>query len=72
MARIDYSDPAEASDRTRWFGFTDDIVVRVTAAGAGSRVDVRSVSRIGRGDFGTNAARVRRFLAAVSTAKPSR
>ncbi|HEV2334660.1 MAG TPA: DUF1499 domain-containing protein [Stellaceae bacterium] len=70
------SDPAagriEASQRTRWFGFTDDIVVRVTAADAGSRVDVRSVSRVGRGDFGVNAARVRRFLAALRAAAPSR
>jgi len=55
----------EASDRTRWFGFIDDIVVRVAAAGGGSRIDVRSSSRIGTGDFGTNAARVRRYLAAL-------
>src|SRR5258706_77017 len=33
----------EATDRTRWFGFRDDIVVRVRPDGAGSRVDVRSV-----------------------------
>ncbi|MGC2414997.1 MAG: DUF1499 domain-containing protein [Stellaceae bacterium] len=62
----------EASQRTRWFGFTDDVVVRVTAAGAGSRVDLRSVSRLGRGDFGANATRVRRFLAAMRAAAPSR
>lgn len=62
----------EASQRTRWFGFTDDVVVRIIAAGAGSRVDLRSVSRVGRGDFGVNAARVRRFLAALRTAAPSR
>jgi uncharacterized protein (DUF1499 family) len=55
----------EASDRTRWFGFTDDIVVRVAAADAGSRIDVRSSSRIGTGDFGTNAARVRAYIAAL-------
>jgi uncharacterized protein (DUF1499 family) len=55
----------EASDRTRWFGFTDDIVVRVAEADAGSRIDVRSSSRIGTGDFGTNAARVRRYIAAL-------
>jgi uncharacterized protein (DUF1499 family) len=55
----------EASDRTRWFGFTDDIVVRVAAADAGSRIDVRSSSRVGTGDFGTNAARVRRYIAAL-------
>ncbi|MEJ7812835.1 MAG: DUF1499 domain-containing protein, partial [Gemmatimonadaceae bacterium] len=36
----------EATDRTRWFGFRDDVVVRVAADGAGSRVDVRSVSRV--------------------------
>jgi uncharacterized protein (DUF1499 family) len=32
---------------------------------AGSRIDVRSVSRVGVGDIGTNAARVRAFLAAL-------
>jgi|SRR5580700_7124493 uncharacterized protein (DUF1499 family) len=55
----------EASDRTRWFGFIDDIVVRIAAADGGSRIDVRSSSRVGTGDFGTNAARVRRYLAAL-------
>jgi len=53
----------EASERSRWFGFTDDIIVRVTASGSGSRVDVRSSSRLGRSDFGVNAARVRAYLA---------
>ncbi len=55
----------EATPRSRWFGFTDDIVVRITAAGGGSRIDVRSVSRFGRSDFGVNATRVRAFLAAM-------
>ena len=55
----------EASQRSRWFGFTDDVVIRIAAAGSGSRVDVRSVSRVGRGDFGVNAARVRTYLAAL-------
>lgn len=63
------SDPAagiiEAYDRSRWFGFTDDIAIRVAAAGEGSRVDIRSHSRQGRGDFGVNAARVSGFLAAL-------
>ena len=58
----------EATDRTFWYGFTDDIVVRVSADGAGSRVDVRSKSRLGRGDFGTNARRVRAYLAAIKSA----
>lgn len=53
----------EATDRTRWFGFYDDVVVRVTADEAGSRVDVRSLSRVGGSDVGTNARRIRTFLA---------
>jgi uncharacterized protein (DUF1499 family) len=56
----------EASDTTRWFGFTDDVVVRVTAAPGGSRIDVRSASRVGRSDLGVNARRIRAFLAAVA------
>jgi uncharacterized protein (DUF1499 family) len=55
----------EATDRTRWFGFRDDVVVRVVAEGTGTRVDVRSVSRVGRSDLGTNARRIRRFEEAV-------
>lgn len=58
----------EATDRTFWYGFTDDIVVRVSADGDGSRVDIRSKSRVGRGDFGTNARRVRAYLAALKSA----
>ena len=56
----------EATDRTFWFGFSDDVVVRITAQGGGSRVDIRSVSRVGRSDVGTNAARIRRFLARLA------
>ena len=58
----------EASQRSRWFGFTDDVVVRIAPAGSGSRIDVRSVSRVGRGDFGVNAARISRYLAALRAA----
>lgn len=60
----------EASDTTRWFGFTDDIVVRVRPAPNGSRIDVRSASRVGRSDLGVNARRIRAFLAALSTPAP--
>lgn len=64
------SDPAahriEATDTTFWFGFKDDVVVRVTAEGAGSRVDVRSLSRVGKSDVGTNAKRIRAYLAKLS------
>ena len=52
----------EAVDTTRWFGFKDDIAVRVSAADAGSRVDVRSKSRVGRSDIGTNARRIRAYV----------
>jgi uncharacterized protein (DUF1499 family) len=64
-------DPAagriEAVDTTLWFGFKDDVVVRVAAAPAGgSRIDVRSKSRVGRGDAGTNARRIRGFRERLS------
>lgn len=57
----------EATDRTFWFGFEDDVVVRIAPAGeSGSRVDVRSLSRVGVGDLGVNARRVREFLDALA------
>ena len=56
----------EATDATMMFGFKDDIVVRVRPDGDGARVDVRSVSRVGVGDLGANAARVRAFLARLA------
>lgn len=52
----------EAVDTTFWFGFKDDIVIRVKKEGQGSRVDIRSVSRVGISDIGTNANRIRRFF----------
>lgn len=52
----------EATDSTPWFGFKDDVVVRITPWGSGTRVDMRSVSRIGVSDVGTNAKRVREYL----------
>jgi len=59
-------DPAEgrleATATTKWMGFKDDIVVRIRPDGSGSRVDVRSVSRVGRSDVGANAKRIREFL----------
>jgi uncharacterized protein (DUF1499 family) len=51
----------EAVDSTKWFGFKDDIAVRVSPADGGSRVDVRSKSRVGRNDIGTNARRIRAY-----------
>ena len=61
----------EASDRTLWFGFTDDVAVRVRADGAGSRIDVRSSSRVGVSDLGTNAARIRAYLAELREQLPA-
>jgi hypothetical protein len=52
----------EATATTAWFGFHDDVVVRIRSAGSHSRIDVRSVSRVGRGDAGKNADRVRHYL----------
>jgi uncharacterized protein (DUF1499 family) len=52
----------EATDTTFWFRFKDDVIVRIRPAGTGSRVDVRSLSRVGGGDVGTNAARIRAYL----------
>jgi uncharacterized protein (DUF1499 family) len=57
----------EATDTTFWYGFKDDVVVRIRPDGggsrvdSGSRVDVRSKSRVGGSDVGANAARIRAY-----------
>jgi uncharacterized protein (DUF1499 family) len=53
----------EATATTRYFGFKDDIVVRIRPVSSGARIDVRSESRVGLGDAGTNASRVSTYLA---------
>src|SRR6185295_14735085 len=53
----------DAVDTTRVFRFKDDIAVTITRDGGTAIVDVRSHSRIGKGDLGTNARRIRRFQA---------
>ncbi|MGE0593143.1 MAG: DUF1499 domain-containing protein [Vicinamibacterales bacterium] len=55
----------EASDTTTWFGFVDDVVIRLTPEGTATRLDIRSVSRVGRSDLGTNARRIRDYLASL-------
>src|SRR4030088_2650863 len=55
----------EASQQSRWFRFTDDIVIRVSSDVAGSRIDMRSTSRQGRSDYGVNAARIRAYIGAL-------
>lgn len=57
----------EAVDKSFWFGFRDDVVVRVRAVGADASVlDIRSASRIGRSDLGKNAQRIEDFLQRVT------
>lgn len=55
----------EAVDRTLFFGFTDDISIRVTGSANMAKVDVRSSSRFGPHDLGRNAERIRYFLSEV-------
>ena len=56
----------EAVDTTSWFGFKDDVVIRIVGDDTATWVDVRSKSRMGRGDMGTNARRIRAFLDALN------
>ena len=55
----------EAFETSFWFGFVDDVVIRIAPDAKGSRIDVRSSSRVGRRDARVNANRVRKFLAAI-------
>lgn len=68
---VDSAEPAEgrieARVRSFWFGFTDDVVVQISPAPEGSRIDMRSTSRVGVSDLGANAARLRRFRQALET-----
>lgn len=56
----------EATAESLFFGFRDDVVIRIEAAGEGSRVDMRSVSRVGKSDLGANARRIKAFLGALA------
>ena len=51
----------EAVDTTRVMAFKDDIVIRLRSNAQGTVVDLRSVSRVGEGDIGANAKRIRAF-----------
>jgi uncharacterized protein (DUF1499 family) len=51
----------EATATSFWYGFKDDVVVRIQATEQGSKIDLRSVSRVGRSDVGVNAIRIRTF-----------
>ena len=60
---VDGERTLEATATTFWFGFVDDVVVRIRPDGAGSLVDVRSASRVGLSDLGANARRIDAFMA---------
>ena len=55
----------EAYHKLPWFGFIDDVVIRVDTSENGSKIDVRSVSRLGRGDLGVNAHRIKDYLNSI-------
>lgn len=52
----------EATSTIPWFGFKDDIVIRITNSGSNSRIDIRSDSRLGYSDIGENARRIRHYM----------
>jgi uncharacterized protein (DUF1499 family) len=62
VARAPAEGRIEAIDTSDWFGLQDDIVVRIRPEGtSGTRIDIRSKSRVGESDFGENARRIRTF-----------
>jgi uncharacterized protein (DUF1499 family) len=69
------ADPAErqieAIARSRLFGFEDEAAIRVTEADTGTRIDMRSRSRLGQIDRGANARRIESFLADLETRAPN-
>jgi uncharacterized protein (DUF1499 family) len=71
VARAPNDGRIEAVDTSKWFGFHDDIVVRIVPAGTGSRIDIRSKSRVGRSDLGANAHRIRAFTAKLKAGTSS-
>ncbi|PCI82422.1 MAG: hypothetical protein COB20_00110 [SAR86 cluster bacterium] len=56
----------EATDTTFWFRFKDDVVIKIDQQGSDTTVDVRSVSRVGTGDVGANAIRMRKLFALLA------
>jgi uncharacterized protein (DUF1499 family) len=62
---VTYTNPEqgtmEATQTSRIFRFVDDVSVRMREENGATIVDVRSKSRVGRGDMGVNAARIRAF-----------
>ncbi len=61
VAQVPAEGRIEATATTAYFGFKDDVVIRIRDSNGGSLVDVRSKSRVGLSDVGTNADRIRGF-----------
>ena len=68
VARAPAEGRIEAVATSAWFGFRDDIVIRIRPDGAGSKLDIRSKSRDGESDLGVNARRIREFIAKLKPA----
>ena len=68
VARAPAEGRIEAVATSAWFGFRDDIVIRIRPDGGGSKVDIRSKSRDGESDLGVNARRIREFIAKLKAA----
>lgn len=62
----------DATDRSLFFGLPDDITIRVKPLTSQTKIDIRAVSRFGKHDFGDNARRVARFVAAVQDSVQAR
>lgn len=58
----------EATDTTDWFGFKDDVVIRIRAVDEASMMDIRSKSRVGKSDLGKNAERIHALIKHIDTA----
>lgn len=56
----------EAVATSFWYGFKDDVIARVRPEGADSRIDLRSVSRVGVSDLGANCRRVTEIARTLS------
>ena len=65
VAQVPVEGRIEATDTTFWYRFKDDVVIRIRPGPNGTLVDARSLSRVGRGDAGTNARRLRAFFDAL-------
>jgi uncharacterized protein (DUF1499 family) len=65
VAQVPEDGRIEATATTFWFRFKDDVVIRIRPTAAGSIIDARSLSRVGLGDVGANAKRLRAFFATL-------